>query len=158
MSTLNLTSELNSLALDGVSTNIIPSNRKHNNSDDNMIPLINIVFLLLIFFMVAGKIVKQPSSEIELPSSSNASDVSPKNSNLAARLELFNNQRMHFNGESITLPSLAENIKNSQTKQLALFVDKNLSFGQLDIVTRELQNIPALTVTLFILPQLKGAS
>ncbi|MEK9713749.1 MAG: biopolymer transporter ExbD [Thalassolituus sp.] len=41
--------------------------KRKNSSDDNMIPLINIVFLLLIFFMVAGQIQKRPDASINLP-------------------------------------------------------------------------------------------
>lgn len=39
------------------------------SSDDNMIPLINIVFLMLIFFMVAGHIEKTDNLNIDLPQS-----------------------------------------------------------------------------------------
>lgn len=45
---------------------VLPKQR-NSSSDDNMIPLINIVFLLLIFFMVAGHIQKRPNASIELP-------------------------------------------------------------------------------------------
>ena len=37
--------------------------------DDNMIPLINIVFLMLIFFMVAGQISQSEPVKVKLPSS-----------------------------------------------------------------------------------------
>lgn len=41
--------------------------RRSSAGDDNMVPLINIVFLLLIFFMVAGKISVDHAKNIELP-------------------------------------------------------------------------------------------
>lgn len=41
--------------------------RRSSAGDDNMVPLINIVFLLLIFFMVAGKINVDHARNIELP-------------------------------------------------------------------------------------------
>ena len=41
--------------------------RRKSSSDENMIPLINIVFLLLIFFMVAGQIQPQDGSDIRPP-------------------------------------------------------------------------------------------
>jgi biopolymer transport protein ExbD len=49
---------------------VLPKQR-NSSSDDNMIPLINIVFLLLIFFMVAGHIQKRPNASIELPTLTN---------------------------------------------------------------------------------------
>lgn len=39
------------------------------NPDDNLIPLINIVFLLLVFFMVAGQIGNQDAQHIDSPAS-----------------------------------------------------------------------------------------
>lgn len=37
--------------------------------DDNLIPLINVVFLMLVFFMVAGQILPADAFRINLPSS-----------------------------------------------------------------------------------------
>ena len=39
---------------------------RKDNSDDQLIPLINIVFLMLIFFMVAGQISEQDAQYIAL--------------------------------------------------------------------------------------------
>jgi len=44
-------------------------NRRPRNDDDAVMPLINIVFLLLIFFMVAGKLTSSDPFEIAPPSS-----------------------------------------------------------------------------------------
>jgi biopolymer transport protein ExbD len=41
--------------------------RRRGTSDDNMIPLINIVFLLLIFFMVASQIDAFRPADVALP-------------------------------------------------------------------------------------------
>ena len=46
------------------------NNRRPRNDDDAVMPLINIVFLLLIFFMVAGKLTSSDPFEISPPSSS----------------------------------------------------------------------------------------
>jgi biopolymer transport protein ExbD len=47
--------------------------QRKNSDDDNLIPLINIVFLMLIFFMVAGQI--QPSDGIKIESPTSVSDT-----------------------------------------------------------------------------------
>ena len=39
----------------------------NNNTDDNMIPLINVVFLMLIFFMVAGQITAADGVKVAPP-------------------------------------------------------------------------------------------
>lgn len=44
-----------------------PISRRKTSGDENLIPLINIVFLLLIFFMVAGQIQPQDGSDIQPP-------------------------------------------------------------------------------------------
>lgn len=49
--------------------NISASKPKPLSTDDNMIPLINIVFLMLIFFMVAGHIEATSNVDIEPPES-----------------------------------------------------------------------------------------
>lgn len=46
----------------------LPKRHKHS-IDDNMIPLINIVFLILIFFMVAGQIMQSEPVKVSLPNS-----------------------------------------------------------------------------------------
>lgn len=49
---------------------IVQTKKRHKNSmDDNMIPLINIVFLMLIFFMVAGQISQTEPVKVKLPNS-----------------------------------------------------------------------------------------
>jgi len=42
---------------------------KKPNQDDNLIPLINIVFLMLIFFMVAGHISQSDAIKVQPPTS-----------------------------------------------------------------------------------------
>lgn len=43
--------------------------RRADGGDDNMVPLINIVFLMLIFFMVAGHIAKSDAIKVDPPAS-----------------------------------------------------------------------------------------
>ncbi|GAB3484220.1 ExbD/TolR family protein [Marinomonas epiphytica] len=47
------------------------ASRSGSSSDDNMVPLINVVFLMLVFFMVAGQIKKSDPIDIVPPSSIN---------------------------------------------------------------------------------------
>ncbi len=48
---------------------ITDARKKSCFSDDNLIPLINVVFLMLIFFMVAGHIEKKDAVKIRVPNS-----------------------------------------------------------------------------------------
>lgn len=54
---------------------LIPISRASGNQlDDNMIPLINIVFLMLIFFMIAGQLSSEPL-KIQAPTSQQQSTL-----------------------------------------------------------------------------------
>ncbi|WP_432695922.1 ExbD/TolR family protein [Marinobacterium sp. YM272] len=53
---------------------------RSNSADDNMIPLINVVFLMLIFFMIAGQISKTDALETSPPESVNERKLSDSES------------------------------------------------------------------------------
>ena len=46
--------------------------RRAPNTDNSIIPLINVVFLLLVFFMVVGQVARQPLPEWRAPLNSGA--------------------------------------------------------------------------------------
>lgn len=48
--------------------------RRPKNEDDRILPLINVVFLLLIFFMIAGKLTTSDPFRIEPPTSISQGD------------------------------------------------------------------------------------
>lgn len=55
---------------------LIPIRRASGNQlDDNMIPLINIVFLMLIFFMIAGQLSSSEPLKIQAPTSQQQSTL-----------------------------------------------------------------------------------
>ncbi|GGB96711.1 hypothetical protein GCM10011352_23550 [Marinobacterium zhoushanense] len=54
--------------------------KRRDNGDDNVIPLINIVFLMLIFFMVSGQVSKSDVVKTEPPKSVNDTRLSEQDS------------------------------------------------------------------------------
>lgn len=52
--------------------------KRPKNDDDNLIPLINIVFLMLIFFIVAGQIQPSDGVKVESPSSVSDTELTPE--------------------------------------------------------------------------------
>lgn len=48
---------------------ILPPPKRSRSMDDNILPLINVVFLLLIFFVLAGAITQSAPFDITLPAS-----------------------------------------------------------------------------------------
>lgn len=114
-------------------------------SDDNMIPLINIVFLLLIFFMVAGQIKAQPDKAIVLPESTQlvAADA------MTVRVELHMNGELKFNGETLDPAQITNLINKNSAIKIALFADGRATAKQLDTLLNSLSGISNVEIKLF---------
>ncbi len=52
--------------------------KRASSDDDNLIPLINIVFLMLIFFIVAGHIEMSDGVKVESPNSISDTELTPE--------------------------------------------------------------------------------
>ena len=105
-----------------------------NKLDDSMIPAINIVFLLLIFFMIAGQITVH-SDQLQLPKSSSESELTPQ----AIEIQLMANGEHILNGNPIMPAQLFEQIKQlkpSEESAVTLRVHKNLPASALDLVLK----------------------
>lgn len=77
-----------------------PDNRKEH--DDGLIPLINIVFLLLIFFMIMGRIELQENDGIEIPLSAASESLSQD----AITIAITDQGSLLFEGDLMSLPEL----------------------------------------------------
>ena len=77
---------------------------RERNSDEGIIPLINVVFLLLIFFMLAGKLSQIDPFEVTPPDS--ASESLPDGSTLTVLVGA--DGRIAFDGLPMTLEELTE--------------------------------------------------
>lgn len=87
---------------------IVPLPRSRRTSEDNVLPLINIVFLLLIFFMIAGALSTRPPFELQPP----RADAAPSTSAPAtAGIAIAADGRIAFRGEEIALEALAERVR-----------------------------------------------
>ena len=103
--------------------------RRRDKNDDNMIPMINIVFLLLIFFMVAGHISADSREAIELPEAQRGQDAEPDTTRIAISAS---------GGVSIAgTPASGQDLENwlSESRRdisVALMADKSLKAADLD--------------------------
>lgn len=75
--------------------------------DDNLIPLINVVFLMLIFFMVAGQIRKSDSMNVQLPKAS----IENQAVDLPVRLNVLSDARIYLNQEALSVSELSAKLK-----------------------------------------------
>ena len=117
-------------------SNDLLGSKKNRNSDDNMIPLINIVFLLLIFFMVAGQIRAMPDASLKLPK---AALEKPQSAD-TLRLEVSADGQMRLNGEAVDSAGLEQWLlgqADTHKLAIALFADQQTKAADLE---------PALTL------------
>jgi biopolymer transport protein ExbD len=95
----------------------------------NITSLIDVLFLLLIFFMISSTFVEQPGMKLELPESK--SSTAEKIKELI--LEINADQSMILNQEPVTLENLEQKFKDLlpslEEKSLVLKADKSVPHG-----------------------------
>lgn len=106
--------------------------RRRKLTREPTVALINIVFLILIFFMVAGTLARTPDSSIEYVSSADLECCAP-----ADVLSITEDGDLSFNGDRYV--SVSEFLTNHRPGQegLGVMPDRRLSAkGLLDIVNQ----------------------
>lgn len=104
---------------------------RKKSSDDALIPLINIVFLLLIFFMVAGSI--QPSVPVEV-NHPIASNIDNPIQALAAQILLTKHNNIYWNDKKISLTELQQVLTQQLPTHINLHTDQQVTAIDLDAV------------------------
>lgn len=134
--------------------NVLPQQRR-SSSDDNMIPLINIVFLLLIFFMVAGQIQKRPNASIDVPTMNHLETPA----NLQHFVEINANGILSMDENTITPSQLANALLNlsatspttgSTPIDLTLVIDQRVTARQLEDVLSELRPLKNIVLSILV--------
>ena len=120
-----------------------PSRR---NNDDNLIPMINIVFLLLIFFMIAGQIQNSLPADIRLPSGTTGKPADTQR----ALLHITADGNLSIDGEHLTLAQIDDRRLLTMHNDWALVADKTVTAKKLDAVLRHVQNSGIERITLMI--------
>lgn len=82
--------------------------RRHHDSEQRILPLINIVFLLLIFFMVAGQLSQSDAVPVEPPRSSSAADLESP----LARILLAADGRVYISGIPVARADVTETVRS----------------------------------------------
>lgn len=80
--------------------------QRRRSSEDSLLPLINIVFLLLIFFMVAGRLASSDPFEVETPESISEGLPQPEIPNLL----LGRDGSLALNGEVVARDELGQRL------------------------------------------------
>jgi biopolymer transport protein ExbD len=82
---------------------------KKTESLVNMSPLIDLVFLLLIFFMVTSSFVKETGVDVDRPSANSAKN----NKNSSVLVGISRDGKVFFDGKQIDVRSVKKHVKNS---------------------------------------------
>ena len=110
---------------------------------ENIVPMINIVFLLLIFFLITSSLVPRPSEIIERPFGFSDSNVQNPN-----YLFITSNSEIMYLGQS---REIAWNlIKDNKLNTLTIEADRNLAANKFISLLNKLNdmNIPKLEMVI----------
>lgn len=126
---------------------LYPASQQNNTLEDNLIPMINIIFLLLIFFMIAGQVsqLRNPES-IRVPDSASQKAITPQ----TIQITITQNQHYFVDDQPIALDELDRLLTDtSDKKTVNLMVDASLTAGDLDRVLQLLRQQTVRKVALF---------
>ncbi len=97
---------------------------KENDSEIDMTPMLDVVFILLIFFIVTSSIENTMKFDVTLPSAS----VAEKNEQKNLEIEISADEIIHYEGQSYSLEEgynvLLQN--TGDMKNLLIYADKDL--------------------------------
>lgn len=100
---------------------------RKTKKDLNLIPMINIIFLLLIFFMLTGVIQEKSLFDIQRPSSENSKIENNENSNRIV-ISVTNENKIYIKNQQIKLNELSSRLENlNNSVKVIIEVDKNLT-------------------------------
>ena len=114
----------------------IKSNKKRNYEDDGMLPLVNIIFLLLIFFMIVGVIEKNVVKEnIQLPTAT----LDKFDNKELAKIFIDKDKNIFINDEKVYTNNINQKLKSIKNKEVVLIADKSLLIKDINLILVELQ-------------------
>lgn len=97
----------------------------------NLTPLIDIVFLLLIFFMLTSHFVEDESLSIDLPEAESATTVADDKT---LEVMIDENGQLNYKDNIIALEDLEQkltvDLKSADNKNVRIKGDKSVGFGQ----------------------------
>ena len=114
----------------------LKSKSKKDYEDDGLLPLVNIIFLLLIFFMIVGVIEKNIlKDDLELPKVT----LDKFENKDIAKIFYDANKNIYLNDVPLNLDQLREKIKTSEINDVVLIADKSLFVKDINTILFELK-------------------
>ena len=100
----------------------------------NLIPMINLIFLLLIFFLLTGVVSKKDSNEISRPESEFGNEVEINNQNIVFTVNKKN--EILYENKKLKIEELSNSIL-SKNKKYILDLDKESSIHFFNRIMKE---------------------
>tara|TARA_Y100000768_G_C23989113_1_gene690907 strand:+ start:569 stop:967 length:399 start_codon:yes stop_codon:yes gene_type:complete len=123
--------------------------QKRDYDDDGLLPLVNIIFLLLIFFMIAGVIEKSILKyDIEPPKVK----LSKFENKEVIKIFIDKNNTITANDKIINLKNINKIFDEKKDKEVVIIADKSLFIKDVNLLLDELHrnkvtNIKLLSIT-----------
>lgn len=125
---------------------IVPSPKTRRLQDDNILPLINVVFLLLIFFVIAGAITRSAPFDLTLPTTARTQDRATPADKV---LSVAAGGRLAFAGEPVEAAELKEMLADwPQHQPLQIRADRGLNASTLTRLLERLREAGIASVLL----------
>ena len=104
--------------------------------DDGLLPLVNIIFLLLIFFMIVGVIEKSiVKDDLSLPKV----ELEKFNNDDTAKIFFDKNKNLYIDEEKINIKDISSKIKSLKSKEIILVADESILIDEINTILLELQ-------------------
>ena len=114
----------------------LKTKNKRDYDDDGLLPLVNIIFLLLIFFMIVGVIEKNILKDnLELPKVT----LDKFENKDITKIFYDENKNIYLNDTPIDIEELRKKIKTFEVKDVVLIADKSLLVTDINIILFELK-------------------
>ena len=110
------------------------STRSHTDSEINILPLIDVLFAILIFFMLSSIVLTEKNKiTVQRPTNSYVEKVSKAKKLIT--ITLIKNKKLYLEDEEIDVDKLSERLKliskNESIEQVLIDADKTSAYGDI---------------------------
>ena len=129
----------------GIRDNEANKKRKREYEDDGLLPLVNIIFLLLIFFMIVGVIEKSIiKDDLSLPKV----ELDKFNNDDTTKIFFDKNKNLYIDEEKINIKDISSKIKSLKSKEIILVADESILIDEINNILLELKKNKINTIKL----------
>ena len=122
--------------------------QNENHADVDMTPMLDIVFILLIFFIVTTSFVREEAFEVNKPQINNL----PLESSPVVFIKTNANNIIYLNGRMIDINNLASGIENfianNETNNVVLSPNKDTEYEQVVGILDVIKGLGNLTISI----------